>query len=303
MRQVMELAAAIVQVHKVGSPQARAEAIRIVSDARQQMYRLLSEDEDASADEGSTTTALFTAGEYSPAMDEQASFETRAVLAPRRARWTRLAILVPALALVAVAWAGLSGSRSDQNVAKTPDAVAVAASIDVVASGAATPPLRPRYPAQVIGLNVERLGAVQAQELGRDAVLAIAGWYVATSITDCPPLAAIYRLGALPEVRGDADKLAFCVRHGLLYASRPNLDERLPTNNLEDNRATDAGMPAVSATMAIGIIAPLELENVGARAWPVVVVGHFVASSAGCGAPAACKRELVIDHLAWAAGL
>jgi len=57
MRQVMELAAAIVQVHKVGSPQARSEAIRIVSDARKQMYRLLSEDEDASADEASTATA------------------------------------------------------------------------------------------------------------------------------------------------------------------------------------------------------------------------------------------------------
>ena len=57
MRQVMELAAAIVQVHKVGSPQARSEAIRIVTDARKQMYRLLSEDEDASADETSTATA------------------------------------------------------------------------------------------------------------------------------------------------------------------------------------------------------------------------------------------------------
>jgi DNA-binding PadR family transcriptional regulator len=56
MRQVMELAAAIVQVHKVGSPRARSEAIRIVTDARKQMYRLLSEDETASAGEPSTTT-------------------------------------------------------------------------------------------------------------------------------------------------------------------------------------------------------------------------------------------------------
>jgi DNA-binding PadR family transcriptional regulator len=56
-RQVMELAAAIVQVHKVGSPQARGEAIRIVTEARKQLYRLLSEDEDASADEAPTATA------------------------------------------------------------------------------------------------------------------------------------------------------------------------------------------------------------------------------------------------------
>jgi DNA-binding PadR family transcriptional regulator len=53
MRQVMELAAAIVQVHKVGSPRARSEAIRIVTDARKQLYRLLSEDENAAADEKS----------------------------------------------------------------------------------------------------------------------------------------------------------------------------------------------------------------------------------------------------------
>jgi len=53
MRQVMELAAAIVQVHKVGSPQARSEAVRIVTDARKEMYRLLSEDESAAAEEAS----------------------------------------------------------------------------------------------------------------------------------------------------------------------------------------------------------------------------------------------------------
>ena len=57
MRQVMELAAAIVQVHKVGSPRARGEAIRIVEGARKEMYRLLSEDEDVSAEESTTATA------------------------------------------------------------------------------------------------------------------------------------------------------------------------------------------------------------------------------------------------------
>ena len=57
MRQVMELAAAIVQVHKVGSPRARSEAVRIVTDARRQMYRLLSEDERASTEEAPPATA------------------------------------------------------------------------------------------------------------------------------------------------------------------------------------------------------------------------------------------------------
>ncbi|HYK96262.1 MAG TPA: PadR family transcriptional regulator [Candidatus Dormibacteraeota bacterium] len=54
----MQLAAAVIQVNRMGSPRARREATRILTDARKQMYRLLSEDEDAStgeADEGATS--------------------------------------------------------------------------------------------------------------------------------------------------------------------------------------------------------------------------------------------------------
>src|SRR5829696_4904197 len=38
--------------------------------------------------------------DYAPSMDEQASFEARAVLAPRRARRARLLLLLPVVALV-----------------------------------------------------------------------------------------------------------------------------------------------------------------------------------------------------------
>ena len=48
---VMQLVPAAIQVDKVGSPHAKTEATRILSDARKQMYRLLSEDDDASADD------------------------------------------------------------------------------------------------------------------------------------------------------------------------------------------------------------------------------------------------------------
>jgi DNA-binding PadR family transcriptional regulator len=51
------LASAALQVHRIGSPRARREAMRIVSEARRELYRLLSEDEERSADdsaEGST---------------------------------------------------------------------------------------------------------------------------------------------------------------------------------------------------------------------------------------------------------
>jgi DNA-binding PadR family transcriptional regulator len=51
MRLAMQLAAAVVQVQKIGSPRARAEATKVLTDARKQMYRLLADDEDVSADD------------------------------------------------------------------------------------------------------------------------------------------------------------------------------------------------------------------------------------------------------------
>ena len=48
---VMQLFGAVMQVQKMGSPQARREARRILADARRQVYRLLAEDEEAAAEE------------------------------------------------------------------------------------------------------------------------------------------------------------------------------------------------------------------------------------------------------------
>lgn len=240
-------------------------------------------------------------------MDEQASFEPQAVLAGPRAGWNRLAVVVPAIALAAIAWAGASGARSDQTVAGVPDAAAAAPSI----GGNAYPPSgavrAPRYPAQVIGFDVKRLDDVQAHGLGRDAPIAIAGWYVATAITDCPPLAAFYRAGSLPEVRRDiaaVDSWAFCDRSGVLYASRPALDGRMPTDDLDNNQPAVLGLPAVAVKMTTGVVVPPQLEMIGAAATPVVVVAHFVPSGGGpwCGS-SGCAQELVVDYLAWAAGV
>jgi hypothetical protein len=241
--------------------------------------------------------------DYATRMEEEASFEARAVLAPRRARRARFPLLLPVVALVVIVWTGVSGARSDQATAVLPDPGAVAAA-SLTPEGSprlVAPEVRPpQRPAQVVGINVQRLDAIQQQRLGRDDIVAVAGWYIATAITDCPPLAAIFRKGSLPEVRGDIDEWAFCVRSGVLYASRPNLDERLPTNNLEDNRAKSAGLPAVAVTLVIGVIAPLELEMIGGDATEVVVIGRFVDSGDACGPVAGCRRVLVVDHVGWA---
>jgi DNA-binding PadR family transcriptional regulator len=42
----MQLAGAVMQVQRMGTPRARREARRILSDARRQMYRLLADDEE-----------------------------------------------------------------------------------------------------------------------------------------------------------------------------------------------------------------------------------------------------------------
>lgn len=57
MRLAMQLAGAVVQVQKMGSPRARGEATRILTDARKQMYRLLSEDEDVATDDDEAAPA------------------------------------------------------------------------------------------------------------------------------------------------------------------------------------------------------------------------------------------------------
>ena len=236
-------------------------------------------------------------------MDEQASFATRSVLGRRRAGWNSLAIVVPALVLVATVWAGISGARSDEGEANVPDTVAVAAASSGVAASSPAAAPGPRYPAQVVGLDVRRLHDVKPRGLCRDEVIAVAGWYVATAITDCPRVVVIRRQGSLPVVRRDFDQLAFCDRSGVLYASRPDLDERIPRNNLEDNRAKNAGLPAVAVTLVIGVVVPRELETIGTVATPVVVVGRFVASSEGCRVVPVCAPELAVDHVAWASGL
>jgi hypothetical protein len=65
----------------------------------------------------------------------------------------------------------------------------------------------------------------------------------------------------------------------------------------------DAGLPAVAVTLVVGVVVPPELEMIGADSTEVVVVGRFVESGDGCRIPAGCRRELVVDHVAWTPGV
>lgn len=224
-------------------------------------------------------------------MDEQAGFEARAVIAPRRARLSRLVLLVPVLALVATDWAGWS-ARPDHDVAVVPDASAAApASAGVGSSPAVAPhPRDLRFPAQVLGLEVHRLGDIEARGLPRDILSAVAGWYAATAIADCPPLAAAFRTTTVPELGNPVDEWRFCKRSGLFFASGPNL---------ENSHGMDAERPAIPATLAAGAVVPPQLEIIGTPATPVVVIGRFVNVDEACPVPEGCRVGLFVDHVAW----
>jgi hypothetical protein len=211
-------------------------------------------------------------------MEEQASFETRSVLAPRRARLARLALILPAIAIVAAVAAGLSGRLSDPATAAAPDPTTVAAP---------SPTSEPAFPAQVLGINVRRLDALP-RGLGRDEIFAIAGWYVTTSITDCPSVVVIRHDAALPEIRPDVDPSAYCDRSGVLFASRPDPDRR-----------EDPGVAAVAVKVALGVRMPPGLETVGTGATELVVLGHFAESAEDCQITVDCSRVLVVDHVGW----
>jgi hypothetical protein len=230
-------------------------------------------------------------------MDEEATFEARAVLAPRRTRLTRVALVVPVVVLVAIVGAGVMGGRSHHltaEISNRPVAMHPTQAVDEPVG---------EIPTQVLGLDVHRLDDVHPQELGRDDIVVLSGWYVATAITNCPPLPAIYRDGALPYLRGDADTLVFCERSGVLYASRPDVDPRLPTNNLnDDNRSNNGGLPSVAATLIVGIIVPQELELIRDVATEVVVIGRFVGFGGGCRVTTDSCDELLVDHVAWTPG-
>lgn len=219
-------------------------------------------------------------------VDEEATFEARPVLAPGRARGARFGLLVPVVVFVVIAWAALNGPRPDRTTAVVPDSTVSVQSVAIESPPAAETP----FPAEVIGLAVQPLGELQVGRLGFDSVVAIAGWYVPTAITDCPPLPAIYHDGALPYFRGDADKSVFCVRSGVLYPSRPNLSS---------DGTPDVVPAGVAVEVVVGVIMPLDLETVGTDASQVVVIGRFGKTSEGCRNGVGCSRELLVDHVAW----
>lgn len=226
-------------------------------------------------------------------MDEHVAFETRAVLTPRRARRMRWALLVPVVALVAIAWVGVSGNRPAIEAAVVPDSTPAS----VAATAVATIVPQPEFPAEVLGLDVRRLGDVQLAALTREDIVVIAGWYVPLAITDCPAVTPDYD-DASVEIRPGRDPWAFCERSGVLHDSRP---DKVGSSRRIGPDAEDGGIgpSSVDASLVIGVKLPRPLERVGADPMPIVVLGHFVETSDACMLIGMCPSELIVDYVAW----
>lgn len=220
-------------------------------------------------------------------MDEHAGFEARAVLAPKRRRTSRLLLTLPAIGLIAVVLAGIAGPREERRTPAFANATPSA------------PSARPEHPATVLGLAVQRLDRVEPLSLAPDEEVAVAGWYSTTAITGCPALAAIYRDGQLPYVRGDKDKLAFCVRSGVMYAAEPAPGVPAPTSAPRQGPAADPKMSRLDVTVAIGVVMPPDIEVIGASSTEIVVLGRFVPRRAGCVFLGGCGRDFIVDYVAW----
>jgi hypothetical protein len=230
-------------------------------------------------------------------MDEPATFEARAVLAPRRARRAHLLLALPVVALVAVAGTGLTAHHDDRSTADARTAASAAADAagpPVVAAMHPTglsPSAAPEsaFPTEVIGLGVQRLGAVLPLSLHADDVVVIAGWYVATSVGDCPRVTIAQPDRPLAAFEHVPDPEAYCDRSGVLFDSRPS----------DTGPFGSSGFPVITTSLVHGVEVPAALEVVGAEPQQVVVVGRLVLGVNGCERVDGCSRQLLVDHVAW----
>ncbi len=237
-------------------------------------------------------------------MEEQASFEPRAVLAPRRAGSNRVAVIVPALALAATAWAGLSGPRAASDVANLQREPSVAAPPTATAPAptVAPAPGGARYPTAVLGLDVRTL--LDLDPVARaDAVVAVAGWYMPSSKSNCPPTTDVAPRAYVAELGVVADRETFCARFGQLFPAAPLAYGGPSDQTIWQAVRRTNGLTTIAVAMTPGVVVPEAISVGGAFvAAPVVLVGRIVDPGSMCAAHVGCPPELAVDRVVWAAG-
>lgn len=227
-------------------------------------------------------------------MDEQASFEPQAVLAPRRAGWNRLAVVVPVVALVGAVWIGTSGPHREASTPDQRDPMAVVKASSAVDADARTPALAPPvpiYPTTVLGLPVRSLADVDSSATADDQVVAIAGWYLAHPVLGCPRSTAV-ELPGVAELGVDTDLRTFCDRSGVLVATLSPAGS-MNIGGANDHPYGSGAASALPVSVTPGAVLPDYLLDPGATLSRVVMVGRLLTS----------EHEMVVDRVVWAAGL
>jgi len=236
-------------------------------------------------------------------MDEQATFEPKAVLAGRRTGWNRLAVLAPIVALIGAVWIGTSGPRSDSSTANARTAEPTAEAGTAAGSGDPLPAVRQleAYPATVLGIEVRTLADVHAPTGHGDAVIAVVGWYVAWPSLGCPTRSVIDMPGFVAELGADADIRTFCDRSGVLV-STPNPAGSMNVGGANDHPYGMGAAPALPVILTPGVVVPPELMTPDAAPVQVILIGRVV-QPGGQTFQATTAPQLVVDRVVWANGI
>jgi hypothetical protein len=224
-------------------------------------------------------------------MDEPSTFEPRAVLTPRGAGRSRLAVTVPAFALAITVWVGTSGPRSGDEQSALRSQPTTAPSSGRPAE-VAPRPTRTAYPAKVLGLEVLTLDDLGGRSRRHGPAIAVVGWYVPRTAAACPPPATGEGQTLAEELGVVADTRTFCERSGLLLAAAPRPGS--------PHLATDG--PALTVVLTPGVAVPAGLDEAGRTASQVILVGRMIDGDPACSGRVPCRRDLLVDRVVWAAG-
>jgi len=219
-------------------------------------------------------------------LDEHASFEPQAVLAPRRRRGNLVAVALAAVALASVVLAGIAGSSSKVPPASTAPLVAVASPAATPAAPRPTSVPLPRYPTSVLGLPVWSAAYTAKYLSFENGPVAVAGWFAVSPDSDCPTPRAAEDPALAEEFGVAADPDTFCERSGELFTAPAYAEHLAP----------------MRVVLRPGVPLPYQLKDREAVT-AAVFVGRIVADASPCAPAGGCPAELLVDRVVWADGI
>jgi hypothetical protein len=238
-------------------------------------------------------------------MDEQSSFEPQAVLAPKRAGWNRLRIILPVVALIGAVWFGISGRGPAASPGDEHDKAIAQASNPASPADTTQPPGQDTggYPSTVLGIEVRTLANLDRSNTGKEQVVAVAGWYLAWPSLGCPTSRGVVP-GFVAELGVDADRRTFCDRSGLLVAIPNPAGSSTNVGGANDHPYGSSAPQPLPVIVTPGVVLPAELSGTGAASAPgqVILIGRLVERSQPTD-QASSGAQLLVDRVAWADGI